>query len=223
MTYPQAKCACELCAELSGLQSRFSSLYSDFLSTRIVGGSKNFVVMPSIGQLGDAHLMVVSRMHETAVANLSPDSRQELIILLSRTRSWLTTKFGGHHIVFENGDPDGFGQMSCSISHLHLHLVAYRKNGTNLARSIQKLGAEPLLTFDAISTVRVPYSLVDMPQTGMQLIRKRLPSQTLRKTIAREIGMSDWDWRQASVEDRLSDLAIVARSELAIMDDISAT
>jgi diadenosine tetraphosphate (Ap4A) HIT family hydrolase len=88
-----------------------------------VGGSTNFVVLPSIGQLGDAHFMIVSRMHETAFTNLRPDLRHELLVLLCHARRWLKAKVGGHQIVFENGDPRGLGRMNCSISHLHVHLV----------------------------------------------------------------------------------------------------
>jgi diadenosine tetraphosphate (Ap4A) HIT family hydrolase len=209
-------CNCEICAELAGLPSRFSSLYSGRLDSRAVGGSKNFVVLPSIGQLGDAHLMIVSRTHETALASLSRDLREELISLLTRTRRWLKAKLSGNDIVFENGDPKGFGLMSCSISHLHVHLVAYRHSAPNLARSIQQLGVEPVSTFDTVANITDSYSFVDMSQGGMHLIRRQLPSQTLRQIVAREIGMPKWDWREASTEDQLSSLALVARSDLAL-------
>jgi diadenosine tetraphosphate (Ap4A) HIT family hydrolase len=166
-------CACELCAELAGSQSRFSSLYSGKLKNRIVGGSKNFVLMPSIGQLGDAHFMIVSRTHETAVANLSPDLRRELMFLLSHTRSWLTAKLGSHHVAFENGDPKGIGRMNCSISHLHVHLVASRHNLPSLARSVQQLGSQSVSSLDAITDIADPYSFVEIDSSGIQLIRRQ--------------------------------------------------
>lgn len=180
--------------------------------------------MPSIGQLGDAHLMIVSRTHETALANLTPGSRKELISLLADTRNWLKAKLGGYDIVFENGDPIGLGRMNCSVSHLHVHVVASRRHRLpNLTQSIYQFGAEPISTLEDVATIRDSYSFVDTAQTGLQLIRKRLPSQTLRKLIAFEIGMPAWDWREASREDQLCDLAVVARSELSAWHNTSPT
>jgi diadenosine tetraphosphate (Ap4A) HIT family hydrolase len=209
-------CNCEICAELAGLPSRFSSLYFGKLNDRIVGGSKNFIVMPSIGQLGDAHLMIVSRTHETAFARLGRDLRKELLSLLADIRTWLKTKVGGYDIAFENGDPSGTGHMNCSISHLHVHVVASRQLMPNLSASLDRLGAEPVASLDAVNNLRESYSFIDFGQDDSRLIRNRLPSQTIRKIIAYEIGMSKWDWREAENEDQLVGLALAARSELAM-------
>jgi diadenosine tetraphosphate (Ap4A) HIT family hydrolase len=209
-------CNCEICTELARSPSRFSSLYVGKLNDRIVGGSKNFVVMPSIGQLGDAHLMIVSRRHETALARLSRDLRKELLSLLADIRRWLKTKVGGYHVAFENGDPNGTGHTSCSISHLHVHVVASRHFMPNLSSSLDRLGAEPIASMDVVTNLEDSYSFIDVGQGGSRLIRNRLPSQTLRKIIAREIGMSKWDWREAENEDQLIGLALAARSEMGI-------
>jgi len=212
---------CELCAELAGAPSRFSSLYGTVLKTRIVAESAHFVVMPSLGQLGDAHLMIVSRGHETAVSNLTPDARQDLFLLLSHTRSWLQAKFGGHHIVFENGDPKGTGRMNCSITHLHVHLVATRRTLSSIARHLHRFSPEQLSSLDAVADIADAYSLLQVDGIGLQLIRRKLPSQTLRKLIALEIGMSNWDWREVGTENQLSAVAHIAISDLAISNGVS--
>jgi diadenosine tetraphosphate (Ap4A) HIT family hydrolase len=212
---PKMSCSCEICAELAGSPSRFSSIYSGRLTTRLVAGSENFVVMPSIGQLGDGHLMIVSRSHKTAVATLSADHREELASLISHTRSWLKLKLDANNIVFENGDPNGLGLMSCSVSHLHVHLVAYRHGVGALTQAVQQLEGKKISSLAALSGTSDAYSFVDMEHLGIQLIRRRLPSQTLRRIIAQAIGLPRWDWREASTEDQLNSIARVARADLA--------
>jgi hypothetical protein len=75
----------------------------------------------------------------------------------------------------------------------------------------------------AVGHLTDTYSLVETEDAGVQLIQKRLPSQTLRKIIARELGASKWDWREGSAEDQLIALALTANSELALRNGVSLT
>src|SRR6266853_4685409 len=79
---------CELCAEIAGPPSRFSAIYCELLSSRVLAQTANFLVIPSLGQLGDAHLMVVSRGHETATANLGGDKREEMLWLVNDVQNF---------------------------------------------------------------------------------------------------------------------------------------
>lgn len=216
-------CDCELCAELAGLPSRFSALYRGSLNSRMVARTRNFVVLPSLGQLGDAHLMIVSREHKTAASNLEPNVRVEFMSLLNRVRTWMERKIDGKAVIFENGDPEGDGRMGCTISHLHVHIVASRRPMSNLPQSIQHLGAEPIAGIDVIDQKKNAYSFIEFGPGKSVLIRNRLRSQTLRRLFTRETGSSNWDWRSADQEDQLIGLVQTARAELAIKDGVPIT
>jgi diadenosine tetraphosphate (Ap4A) HIT family hydrolase len=208
-------CECEICAELAGLPCRFHHIYGAASRHRIVASSPNFVVLPSLGQLGDAHLMVVSRRHETAVSRLEIALRQELHDLVVRVHVWLKTEVAPQILTFENGDPDGAGQMSCTVSHLHVHVVASRQVPANLHSKLQALGGEQVESFESVLSVQSAYSFVQTNPEAPMLIPNRLPSQTLRRLVARELGACNWDWRTAEREVQLQELVAFARVGLA--------
>lgn len=210
---------CELCAEIAGLPSRFASIYREDDWGRIILTSENFVVLPSIGQLGEGHLMIVSKAHHTAVAQLDIRSREELVVVSNRVRTWMQSRIAQHVVLFENGDPAGNGRMGCTISHLHVHLVASNRPMTGLQMAFGLLGAECIRGLDALPRLRDAYSCIEFASAEGLLVRRRLPSQTLRKVVADQLGSKRWDWRLAGQEQQLLELVRTGRESFAHCDE----
>jgi diadenosine tetraphosphate (Ap4A) HIT family hydrolase len=205
---------CELCAEIEGRPSRFSRIYESELVDRSVATTQNFVVLPSLGQISDAHLMIVSKSHFTATANLDGTLRSELQDLLRRVKSWMEETAHPNVVIFENGDPQGFGKMACSVSHLHVHLVSTPRPITNLRRGLGLLGGQPIIGATELPRISESYSWVEFAQGDAVIIPRPLPSQTLRKLIAHEVGQQEWDWRKVGQERQLINLVSAARAGL---------
>ena len=206
---------CELCAEIRGLPSRFSAIYGHVLKDRTVSATKNFLIIPSLGQIGEAHFLIASRSHETALACLTSHLFKEMLQTIDRVRAWLKTEFGDHIVVFENGDPKGIGKMGCTISHLHVHVVASRKPFSRLESWLKDVHAQTIEITEQVISSADAYSYVDLGPNRQFIIRDRLPSQTIRQHIAVGLGTSNWDWRSAEREDRLPPLVYAAQAGLA--------
>ena len=207
---------CELCAELRGSSSRFSTIYGRHSESRILAKTNNFVVMPSIGMLGDAHLMVVSATHETAASKLSPPLKVELDQIVSALRNWLHGVVGQNVLVFENGDPAANGEMGCTISHLHVHLVATNAPIDKIVADVGALGRlREVAGLTEIPASVAAYSFFDGGDRAL-VIEQRLPSQTIRRLIASAIGEPRWDWRQVEAEPKL--ISLMESSRAAVSD-----
>jgi diadenosine tetraphosphate (Ap4A) HIT family hydrolase len=194
--------ACEFCTEVRGMPSRFSRLYDGCLRTRIVTETEHFLVLPSLGQLGVIHLLLVSREHVTAVSNLSQQSREELRELITLISWYFAKRFGLGAVVFENGDPRGVGNTSCSISHLHVHVVAVPQVSPALSRSIRLFEPIRVGSLHDLRRCRSAYSYLKLSGDHW-LIDRQLRSQTIRRLIAGNDGSVTWDWRKVGRERKL--------------------
>jgi diadenosine tetraphosphate (Ap4A) HIT family hydrolase len=110
---------CDFCREFTRSEdSRFSSIYAGVLESREVWANREFVVLPTLGQLLKGSLLIMPRMHVERFADLSSESRSRVQVVLAE----LEKSFIGPSIVFEHGAkyPTGGG---CGIFHAHIHLV----------------------------------------------------------------------------------------------------
>jgi diadenosine tetraphosphate (Ap4A) HIT family hydrolase len=205
--------ACEFCTEIRGMPSRFSRLYLRYLHTRIVTETEHFLVLPSLGQLGVIHLLLVSREHATAVSNLSPQLREELRELVSLISWYFAKKFGLEAVVFENGDPQGVGNTSCSISHLHVHVVAVPHKSLALSHSIRLFSPIRVGSLDDLRGCRSAYSYLELSGDHW-LIDRQLRSQTIRRLIAQTEASVSWDWRKMGRERKLVEIVHSMRGRL---------
>jgi diadenosine tetraphosphate (Ap4A) HIT family hydrolase len=205
---------CEFCTEVQRRPSRFSQLYGRVLSTRILTETEHFVVLPSLGQLGVAHLLLVSRDHATAVSNLSQELSFELAELTVEISSYLARRLGSEVIVFENGDPMGVGNVSCSISHLHVHVVAVKDIGFAFRRSIQHLEPRCIGGLSELRRCQHAYTYLRFTERGW-LIDQQLRSQAIRRLIAKNEGSAIWDWRDVGQERQLIEIVNFMRGDLA--------
>jgi diadenosine tetraphosphate (Ap4A) HIT family hydrolase len=194
---------CDFCDEFAGgSQNAFVHRYSQ-ADDRIVMASACFRIVPTLGQLVAGHLLIVPSRHLCALADLPSLHVDELSDLCRRVRSTLKDVYG-ECLFFEHG-VRGSGSGGCGIDHAHMHAVPVSGDGI-LGVLIRQFGGRAIHSVADIKKVVGQESyLFFEDSSGMKYVFpvKKLPSQYMRKLVARSIGKADWDWRKSEQEPEL--------------------
>jgi len=210
MKAPRAKC--DFCNEFSGNpENAFHRIYAGSPQSRVLLRSKQFDVIPSLGQILEGYLLVLPVTHFRALGDLPDLFLEEFAAICELVGKTLNDQYGPH-ILFEHGTrSENVG--GCGIYHAHLHaaplasapdpieMLKLRFPYTELAhlKDISKQGADlPSYLFYQDSNAR-PYLFNTGP----------VASQYMRKVLADALGQQDWNWREAGREERL--LATIRR------------
>src|SRR5947208_1712412 len=128
------KTDCDFCDELSnGVDNTFVRTYQQTAKNRIIFRSRNFVVLPSLGQIVEGYLLIVPVSHYTAIADMPADIKLEISELCDRVR-FAQTKTYGPSLFFEHGIR-GKESGGCGVEHAHLHAVPF----TSASEPIEEL------------------------------------------------------------------------------------
>lgn len=194
---------CDFCNEFAGSQSnRFSQIYSEE-SNRIIESSHSYNVIPSLGQLTEGHVLIVPKVHATALADMKDDQLRELDILYLEICRRLQKSYGAH-IAFEHGTR-GPNAGGCGIVHAHLHVLP-------CSRALEFPSDIPIRRIDEASFYALracvsPYTSYlwfrDQEMRAFIAEVNYLPSQYLRKIVAKALGIPEWDWRASPFQDSL--------------------
>lgn len=195
---------CEFCAELSGAQNRFQSLYPS-VSDRIVLEDSKFFVIPSIAPLGPRHLLVLPKCHVERFSDLADQYLDEFDTISKKVIE--SFFIGRNFIMMEHGVAKGVG-LSCGVNHAHFHFVEVSKS-FNL-RSLGSISDERAIDFlKGSASVTLAYLLAsDGSRTALSTWNGcgeaplELRSQYSRAQIAKNLGRPDLeDWRNAKADD----------------------
>lgn len=199
---------CEFCKELKGDESYFSNLYRKYIKSRVIIETPNFVVIPSIGQIVEGYLLIVSREHYTSVGALSTEKIQELEEVMRRIKKLFISIYDKKPIFFEHGVPcDDENRGGCGIYHLHVHAVPLENQMNLLKRISEDFSFKRIWSIlelrDIIS--RNKSYLLYVNQKGEMWVAENdyFPSQYMRRILAKAIGEKVWDWRKFEREERL--------------------
>ncbi len=192
---------CELCDEIGGGTANcFHERYGDKLDCRIAASSRNFVIMPSLGQIVPGYVIILPKRHEISLARLTLGELRELGDVVDHVRSIL----GNHYsapVLFEHGMKSVDSNNGCGVYHAHLHAapLADSVGLIDSSRFRRISGLEGLLDFAETSY------LYFADQKGSHFVKmiEKLPSQWMRRALASAVGVQDWDWRQTGQEDEL--------------------
>lgn len=164
----------------------------------IIYETHNFIVTPALGALVSGYIMIISRNHINSMAYLSENEMDELLKIIGYFKILITEKFKVSPILFEHGSAvNCFSKAANSVDHAHLHIVpVHIKKEIEI---IQNAHAFKIPHFETVASFRgKPYFLYVNENNQHYLSHDIiLPSQYMRKCIAKEIGNSlEWDWRQ---------------------------
>ncbi len=170
---------------------------------RTIYRSKNFVVMPTIGEFIKGYLLIIPIQHVMSIAELSEDLKFEFFRVLNDVTEILKLTYPIKNVlVWENGTGNGgIGKAKTSIVHSHVHIAP-----SNLtAGKIQEISGFPLtkISFDEWSSYgKNSYLIVkEIIGNAWWYINDNpdlyIPRQYVRQLIAEEYDFSGdtWNWR----------------------------
>jgi diadenosine tetraphosphate (Ap4A) HIT family hydrolase len=203
---------CEFCSELTGsADNAFAEIYNGNPERRFLFRSRQFAVVPSLGQIVEGYLLVLPIEHFRTIGDMPDDLLTEFGGVCRRAGQILKNQYG-QYVLFEHGArADGAG--GCGIYHAHVHATPL----AGLSDPVDVLkGRFPYTVLRNLNEIReesvgLPsYLLYQDSGAGLYLFDTGpLPSQYMRKLLADAIGGQEWNWRNAGREDRL--LATIER------------
>lgn len=204
---------CSICRELRTGEIDPAYRAHTAATQRVHRCGGGLAVIPSVSPLRLGHLLVVPDQHRCSVAQLEPTVRNHLPDLVRD----LARRFGGGNqtaLVFEHGL--GLGHSGgCGITHAHLHVVPASPSEVRRARE-EFAGAFPTESVSGLTNaLQVFGSTTSYGLLGelddLLVTTSELPSQSMRKCVAKAIQSSAWNWRE------LSDWTIMERTHAVLV------
>jgi len=200
---------CEFCSEFSSLkQDKLSFFHSLFLhlDNRILKETENFVIVPSLGQILEGYLLVITKDHYISMGTLPSQFHVEVNQVIERTSEILRTAYNTDILQFEHGPSSSSKKGGCCIDHAHVHIVPLNADILPNIDSLPDLvlrerceaNAFPGITQYFLKENR-PYLYINISRASNNksiiLDANGLPSQYMRRVIAQAIGKeNEWDW-----------------------------
>lgn len=163
---------------------------------RLVGQSRRSVAFPSLGAFVEGWVLVAPRSHVVALSELARDEWQDLSEMLETCNRQIKAAYGPT-VLFEHGAAGTSRTAGCGVDHAHMHIVPWNGDLREEIARVPDLGeftwrnAEGQPRGDG----GMDYIwLCDASGTWITYAPE-LPSQVIRRAIARELGLSWWDWK----------------------------
>jgi diadenosine tetraphosphate (Ap4A) HIT family hydrolase len=182
---------CSFCSKFGDKGSNKQKWYDKELISQ-----DNFVVIPAVGAFVEGYLMILTRKHYHNMAQLSKTQLSKLAILKHEVRKILT-KYYHAPIAFEHGPGLPAGMGGSCIDHAHIHILPFEFDLLPMLKEYctMKLVSNNRYQFDPKYKSR-PYLLYEDQQGQIYMGNgENIPSQFIRKLIAKRLGISDqWDY-----------------------------
>ena len=212
---------CGLCEEVIGnASSEFTRIYGKNPENRLILERDGFIAIPSIGQMVEGYLLIVTKQHYTSMGSLPVDDLNELNTIMEEVRGLLADTYG-RPIFFEHGSMKDVNSGGCGIDHAHIHAVPLPDN-TDVLPDIQEAleGVEIASLADLSERARQnkPYLFYEN-QKGIKYLFdvKNIPCQYMRRILGKRLGCQEWDWRTYGREEKLiSTLARLRNGKTAL-------
>jgi diadenosine tetraphosphate (Ap4A) HIT family hydrolase len=168
------------------------------LRNRIVAETRRLVAFPSVTPVAPGHLLIAPREHVTSLAQLDIAAIRELIGLVEQLSTTLR-RVWHPPTVFEHGV--GRGKAGgCGIAHAHLHLLPMPAPSRDIARehierAFKLTDAGALDTWFAAAPSELSYVAFGTMDRCVTATSEHVPSQFLRRCVARALGRRQSDWR----------------------------
>ena len=207
---------CSICRELSASQDSLiqPALKTYGIDSIAIAGTEHFCAIPSLGPLVVGHSLIVTRSHASSVILFATHNGywRELESSLVELMSSLRKRLGcSDFVVFEQGSANEFSAL-CSTSHAHLHVVPVpTRSGHAIERALgkrcSKLWIGEILQMDFGAKDFIAATIGYGAQLKEQWFFSdgcELPSQFMRREVARVMGLDHWNWRENPTSDLLT-------------------
>jgi len=178
--------------------------------SRVVLETDNFFVAPTIGPIGiEGYLLIISKDHCRGMGDIDPSDQQELEEVLHQTKQVVAENYGTP-FVFEHGPRIGQYRGGGCLDHAHLHVVpgarVMDRLAVDLLKRVQDVGQfyrmDRTEGFERTSEIfhrgSSSYLFLEAPDNRRLIteVNFHLPSQYLRRIIAKAQGKKNWDWKK---------------------------
>lgn len=192
---------CAYCRYLSGFPAD---------NERTVYESKNFFVLPTVGQFITGYLLVIPHEHVTSNGELDSKRLEEFKQVLQDVEYLLKITYNASNVlVWENGSGNGgIGKAKDSIVHSHVHICPSQYT----SEKIMEVSGFPFetITLDNLKDyTEHSYLLVRTPNHDVWKINNNpnlyIPRQYVRQLVAEEYGLpgDSWNWRTHHFSDKM--------------------
>lgn len=173
---------------------------------RLLHMSQRFAVLPALGHLVEGYTMVISKEHVPSVGALSSEDLKELQNVKTHLRQIMEPEFGPI-VFFEHGSVVNTISSGASVIHAHIHAAPWSSTFWKDTSSPHFSAVDGInYTRDSFAR-RKTYLFVEDSNGVCYGCRpqKGLPSQYLRRQLAREAGEQGcWNWRYYPFLERVS-------------------
>lgn len=166
--------------------------------------SDNFVVVPTLGSLVEGWLLIVSKEHLLCMGAVTNILRGELEDVIGFTKNVLKNAYEPLTI-FEHGPSREGTSVGCGVDHAHIHLVPLKFSLLTEARVSEEVGEYEwnicrgdLWQLGELYQQGKAYLYIKEPGSeSVYCTPKSVPCQSLRRIIARKLGVGDkYDYNQ---------------------------
>ena len=180
-----ARDVCVFCPE------QLSDSSSDF--DQAIATHSEGVIIPALGMMVPGYFLAVTKRHARSLSELpSPELASFYEWAAERCREW--SPLFGEYFIVEHGSCPGSKSGSC-IDHAHLHLVPLAIEVGAAILNGRDVIWRDLPGVEDLSGLRGRgYVSIYLQDQLFVADDVRLPSQWLRRVIAKELGLPVWDW-----------------------------
>lgn len=179
------------------------------INERSLYRSKNFFVMPGVGQFTTGYVLIMPIEHIMSNAELKPVELKEFEDVLEDMEYILKLTYGKNVLVWENGSGhSGIGKAKDSIVHSHVHLAPSNLT-TDVIAEVSGYPFTEILLEDLALYKEHSYLLVRTPDKTHWYINNDpklyIPRQYVRQLLAEEYNIPGdmWNWRTYPFVEKL--------------------
>jgi diadenosine tetraphosphate (Ap4A) HIT family hydrolase len=193
--------SCTICCELAGMEeNNLCYLIFNRKLNRVVKETKNFVVLPTIGQIVEGYLLIVPKEHFSCIGALSAELFDELREIKNLCRTALNKAYNSKCIFYEHGTVGKTFEKraGCCTDHAHLHAVPVEVDLlSDIQQNYKAKQIEKLEDLCKKYETKTPYLFYENNCGDMYVFDAPLVvSQYFRMLLAKKLGVENkWDWR----------------------------
>lgn len=166
---------------------------------RIILETKSFIVIPTVGGFLKNYLLIVPKKHINCFGELSLCQFKELNQIILWQKKINKKYFNMKTSMFEHGTLNPNNESGKSIIHAHLHVFP---NNISLIPEIDKydFGINKIDNIENLKIVSRKYNSYlyynDIDNKDYIITHQGVPSQFLRKVLAKVLNIDTWNWRE---------------------------
>lgn len=189
---------CCFCADMTR-DDQTPELSKEGFFNKLCRHSPHFGAFPSLSPLSTGHCLVVPRYHITSMAQVRAAHVDECLRFLSEVVDEVERSLGDC-VIFEHGVGAG-KHGGCGVTHAHVHVLPMQAAAMCHARQriMNDYCSQVLDDIRQLFNIRPvsSYVLFGVMTGPLQLLfDDGVPSQYLRRLIADERNLRQWDWRE---------------------------